>query len=294
MWYGTPSSPGTPSIPATSRRAAKNTSFPAHAPSRASLEWLNRVVDRSHREKGVPLSVSDFIQRTDKDGDSPPLAQMIRGGQGGAVRLKLYLTISLLAVSAPYDIDTPIPARVWAQMLDLTESRGNGARRVNDAFAWLDQHRFLISSRRRGAPGSIVLLRQSGSGEPYARPAGLGRYVQLPLGLWQKGWIVTLSGAALAILIIILDLRGGRALAWVSPKVARERYDLSPDTWQKGVRELGHYGIITVSKRPQGDFFDYRRLRNAYQVNDDVIAGAVDGSPRRRAATRRPRRGERG
>jgi hypothetical protein len=275
--------PRTSKTPATPHPTAKNTSISSlREPSETALHLLRRVVDRSHRSSGVPFAASDFIRRSEK-GTAPPLARMLRGGQGGEVRLKLYLTISLLAVSPPYDIEDAIPARVWAEMLDLTDPNRNGARRINDAFEWLDREKFLISRRRRGTPGSIQLLSQSGSGELYTRPAGPKRYVRLPLGIWQAGWIVRLSGAALAILIIILDLQGGRTQAWVSPRVARERYDLSPDTWAKGVRELERCNIAVVSKRPQGDVFDYRRLRNVYSVNEELIVG-----------TGRPRPGPRG
>jgi hypothetical protein len=279
-------------ITSITRPPAKNTSISSNEPSDLALQLLNRLVDRSHRETGLPLSVPDFIRRAE-DGTPPPLARMLRGGQGGEVRLKLYLTISLLAVSPPYDVEDAIPARVWAEMLDLLDPDSNGARRVNDAFEWLDSRRFLISKRKRGAPGAIQLLSQSGSGEQYTRPAGTKRYVRLPIGIWQDGWIVRLSGAALAMLIILLDLQGGRSdRSWVSPGVARDRYDLSPDTWAKGVKELEQLGIVSVVKRPQGDFFDYKRLRNSYRVDEAKLAGKVTSASRRaRSASSRARRG---
>src|SRR6185437_12687638 len=43
-----------------------------------------------------------FIRRENAaSAPPPPLTQLLRGRQGGEVRLKLYLTMSLLAVSAP-------------------------------------------------------------------------------------------------------------------------------------------------------------------------------------------------
>jgi len=216
----------------------------------------------------------------------------MRGGQGGEVRLKLLLTMSLLAVSPPYDI-RPVPARSWAEALGVDDPERNGARRVNDAIDWLAEHKLIVSERRRGTPGAVRLLSQSGDGGPYTRPITSGRYVRLPLGLWDQGWIVRLSGAALTMLIVLLDMQGGRAQPqWISPTQVRNRYDLSPDTWSKGVRELQAHGLVSVSKRSQGDIFDYRRLRNAYWVNEEKLQGAEPASNRttrrrRPAATRR-------
>jgi hypothetical protein len=202
----------------------------------------------------------------------------------------------LLAVSAPYNITDPIPARYWAQALGIDDPEGNGARRVNDAIDWLDKHQFLVSERRRGAPGPVRLLSQKGTGTAYARPTMAAGYVNVPLGLWKHGWIARLSGTALALLIVLIDVQAGRAdPQWISPARARERYDLSPDTWTKGVRELKAFSLVSVSKRPQGDVFDYRRLRNAYLVRDEAFQDPQTESarPARRRPGRRPGRARR-
>src|SRR5215218_496398 len=77
-------------------------------PSEESLRLLRWIVTRSKRSSGLPLAEA-FLRRADPSDPPPPLARMMRGGQGGEVRLKLYLTMSLLAVSPPYDIK-PVPA----------------------------------------------------------------------------------------------------------------------------------------------------------------------------------------
>jgi hypothetical protein len=227
-----------------------------------------------------------FIRRADVSSGPPPLAVLLRGGRGGEVRLKLYLSMALLAVSPPYNLPV-IPAWSWAELLDLPDPEHNGARRVNEAIGWLVEHRLVVSDRRRGVSGAVRLLSQSGTGDPYARPAGGGRYVKLPLGVWRDGWIVRLSGAALGLLIILLDLQGGRTKPqWISPSVARARYDLSADTWTKGVRELRCLGIVSVSRVSQGGFLDYRRLRNAYWVNEQALQGQEGNKSTRRAGRR--------
>jgi hypothetical protein len=196
----------------------------------------------------------------------------MRGGRGGEVRLKLYLCLVLLAVSPPYDIEQAIPARSWAEALDLSDPDRNGARRINDALGWLADRKLIVSERRRGTPGPLRLLDQSGDGSSYSRPSPTERYVRLPLGLWQQGWIVSLSGAGLSILIILLDMQGGRSgPQWTSPSQAKARYGLSADTWTKGTRELAGLGVVTILRRPQGDIFDFRRLRNAYRVDESML-----------------------
>lgn len=244
--------------------------------SEDTLDLLRELVVRSHRRSGVQLAES-FIRRTDPAGPPAPLAILVRGGQGGEVRTKLYLTMLLLAVRQPFDIKDPIPARFWATALGIADPEHNGARRVSDAITWLARHKFLETERRQGTPGAIRLLSHDLTGAPYERPSGTGRYVTLPLGLWDRGWITRMSGTALALLIILLDMQGGRVQAqWLSPAQARSRYDLSADTWTKALKELRALELVSVSRRPQGSTFNYQRMRNAYWVHGEKLRASPE------------------
>src|SRR6266849_395513 len=117
--------PQTPSDPRTPGRPGKKVSRLAPPPSDETLRMLRWLAGRSKRSTGVQLAKS-FVRRKETSDPPPPLALLLRGGQGGEVRLKLYLTMSLLAVSAPYDIK-PIPARSWAEALGLDDPERNGA-----------------------------------------------------------------------------------------------------------------------------------------------------------------------
>lgn len=242
-------------------------------PSQDVLGVLRSLVQRSRRRSGVQVPEL-FIRRADQSLDVPPLALLLRGGQGGEVRLKLYLTMLLLAVRPPFDIREPVPARSWAAALGIPDPENRGARRVGDAITWLAEHKFLETERRQGAPGAVRLLHSDLSGHPYVRPTERERYITLPLGLWEQGWIARLSGTALALMIVLLDMQSARTEAqWISPAQARRRYDLSPDTWSKALKELTAFELVTVLRRPQGGEFNYQRMRNAYWVRTDLLRG---------------------
>jgi hypothetical protein len=242
-------------------------------PSQDVLGVLRSLVQRSRRRSGVQVPEL-FIRRADQSLDAPPLALLLRGGQGGEVRLKLYLTMLLLAVRPPYDIREPVPARSWAAALGIPDPENRGARRVGDAITWLAEHKFLETERRQGAPGAVRLLHSDLSGHPYARPTERERYITLPLGLWEQGWIARLSGTALALMIVLLDMQSARTEPqWISPAQARRRYDLSPDTWSKALKELTAFELVTILRRPQGGEFNYQRMRNAYWVRTDLLRG---------------------
>jgi hypothetical protein len=69
-----------------------------------------------------------------------------------------------------------------------------------------------------GHPSIVTLLSEAGTGEPYELPGAAynrlrntkprdraeeHRYIQLTNELWTCGWIATLSGAALAMLLVL-------------------------------------------------------------------------------------------
>lgn len=196
---------------------------------------------------------------------------MLRGGRSGEVRIKLYLCLSLVATKKPYDIKR-VPSSVWAAMLDLPDPPNRGARRVADALNWLQVNQFVALSRSPGSPPTVTLLDPLGGGAKYTRPRG--RWVTLPLGFWEQQWITHLSGTGVVMLLVLLDLQGG--LKWPSDAPwltgpERRRYGLSDDTWTRGTAELCSVGLLTVKRAPQGQDFDWRRLRNTYWVDKNKL-----------------------
>jgi hypothetical protein len=246
---------------------------------------LHLAATLSARLKERPLRIRRSFIRS-QSGGRPPLANLLRGGQGGEVRLKLLLSLLWTAGGGREGDERhqtrPYPARAWAGLLDLDAPEGNGQRRVRDAIQWLKAEGFLDSKPQpRGGPIPLTLLREDGSGETYTDPGrGAARkkaeggfpredlFITLLPTFWTDGWIAVLSGRAIAMLLILADVTVRER--WISPRLARERYGISEDTWSKGLAELRDYDVVKVKKEPVGeDAFDFRRVRNTYHLPRD-------------------------
>jgi hypothetical protein len=230
---------------------------------------LTKVVERSKRWSGLQLPPS-FVR--DPKAFDPPLAKMLRGGHGGEVRLKLFLTMALLAGEAPHTI-RPISARTWATALGLSDPEKNGARRIADALRWLadEQHPLVKLERVSGAPPTVQLLSASGSGKVWTRPTQ--PYVTLPIAYWTQRWIWTMSGSATALLLILLDEHGrlkGKPATFSGDD--RKLRGLSDDTWSRATSELKKHGLLDIGRATDGEELDWRRVRNSYLVHKERLS----------------------
>jgi len=238
-----------------------------------SLSKLQYLAKRSERHGSVPFAEA-FVR-------SKRLGLLLgsSGGRGGDVRLKLYITITMLAVGKKNEV-TNTPASSWAQALGLPEPSGAGSRRVVAALRWLEQNKFIAVTRAAGRPFDIRLLDPMGTGRAYTRPnRGKARYVRVPLDLWSQGWLLVLTGRSIAVLIVILDRLGTKRLScWIPQEDRSTRIDISDATWTRALRELGATGhnLVIVKREPLGssDDFDWNRFRNTYSVNRPVLANA--------------------
>jgi DNA-binding transcriptional ArsR family regulator len=251
-------------------------------PSADALTAARNVERRLRGRTSAPVR-RQFIERS-ADGRPAPLATALRGGRGGTVRVKLELTFLWFAAKPPHDL--AYPARAWATLLGLPDPAGRGARRINEAILWLEQHKLITVENRAGQPNVVTLLSENGTGAPYElpgtaynrlrskKPASLAdehRYIQLPNELWTNGWLSLLSGAAIAMLLVLYTELGNRPAAttdlWFSPSQADHRFGLSEDTRSKGLRELRAAGLITARRQSVAtDTFDFQRLRNVYHL----------------------------
>ncbi|RKR88116.1 hypothetical protein BDK92_2423 [Micromonospora pisi] len=233
-------------------------------PTAEGRRLLRRLVERSKRTGGVQLPPG-FL-RDDTLSATPPLAHMLRGGQGGEVRLKLYLTMTMLAARPPHDIKS-IPARTWARVLALPDPEVNGARRITDALNWLQEARLVRLDSRQGMPKDVTLLSPSGTGKAYSWRGSW--YISMPLGFWQNEWVYQLSGSAVGFLLVLRDMRSNKTETdppWLT-MTQKQRYGFSEDTWTRASKELRDHSLLVVRRKPQGKEFDHRRLRNTYWIN---------------------------
>lgn len=237
-----------------------------------------------------------FIERPDVTSPTP-LAKMLRGGRGGSVRLKTYLGMLWLAAAPPHDL--VYPARAWATLLDLPDPEGLGARRVNDAVAWLEDNHFVTVEQRPGQPNRITLLRETGRDLRYSIPGRAynsaksrgrdaaylerHRYIQVSPSFWTSGWFAVLSGPGIAMYLVLLAAAGGRSAdeeIWFSPNVAKQRYSLSEDTRGAGIDELRRAGLVLVKRRPVStDVFDTKRRRNVFQLVPERLSQPAEVAP---------------
>lgn len=233
-----------------------------------------------------------FIARDAAAEHAPPLAHILRSGRGAGIRLKLFLSLLWVAVSEPHDVS--LPARTWANLLGLGDPEGAGARQVRSGFAWLEKNSFVRVEEVPGHPSRVTLLEESANGKDYVLPAvafakahaaGLQPnahiYLRLPSTFWTNGWAASLSGPATAMLLVLLDARGGRSEdqeLWFSPRVADARYALSENTRAAGFKELAEADLVVVHRRPvDPEALTYRRVRNTYTLLLDNLAQPAGG-----------------
>ena len=224
------------------------------------------LVKRSGRASSVRFPVS-FV-RAEIDGVDPPLAHLLRAGD---LRLKMHLVLALMATKSPFDLDDPPPANWFAGLLDLPDPDGNGARRVNEAQKWLHDQGFIV---RTGRPGKSPHIRLIHHGSVSATG---GRYVQVPLGLWEQGWLLTLPGRALALLLILREASGGSKTNSATLTGSRkEQYGLSDDTWTRAARDLERAGLLEVeevfARASSKDEWGPKRRRQRYTILPGVLA----------------------
>jgi hypothetical protein len=248
-----------------------------------SLEssWaLDRVIDRSQRTSGARLPAS-FARG---DGGNATLSNLLRGGRGGTVRLKLYLSTVLLAGSThTHEVHgrntvVDVSGATWARALALPDPSGAGARRIADAQNQLANMKLIKLERRPGQAPKVKLLHPSGSGRAWVEPGA--PYVRIPLEVWTRRWIWCLSGKELAVLIAILDLCGGKGRDGTSGPQALSgthlrHYGMSDDTWRIGSKALENYGLIRTDSDVVRVDLESPRRRKRYQLVPDALGAAA-------------------
>lgn len=231
---------------------------------------LTRAVIRSGRKTTVQLPIS-FARQSGPNPD-PPLARILRGGRGGETRLRLYLTLVMLATKYPYTLPSPT-TDVLAATLNLPDPKGAGARRVNASLKWLESQKLIRRSKRPGQTPLIEILHPSGSGETWEKERG-PRFIGLPLELWSQFWILKMTGRALAVFVALRELTGGETAPGWAPGPRKAEYGLSADTWTRATAELEELGLLRVDSVVDHGDYELPRRRNKHELIDAALSTA--------------------
>lgn len=220
-----------------------------------------------------------FVERPEgsEDGAPTPLASLLRtrdlaGGKGGGVRIALLMTLIWVNARPPYS--TSRVAAYWAELLDMDDPRGDGARTIRDALHELAD-RGLIGLHSTGSRTEIFLLNEAkpigADGKPvlYKPPYGSEPYLPVPRSFWTGGLAGGLSGAGMAMYLCALGMtRSDDPEFFISTSFFDERYGISRSSRKRGLAELTERGVLTVTVREELDTNTFRRVRrNVYRLS---------------------------
>lgn len=220
------------------------------------------------------------------------------GGRSGYVSIKVLLSLIWKTSKPPFE--TVMTAPALAELLDLPDPTGNGARRVRDALKALAAANLIRLVPRPGTSPLIQLMNETGNEEEYTLPSTAyehsqrakpakeavtnpNLYFQLPAELWTEGFLQTLKGPGLVMLLILLAEEANKKRVWFSGAEFLDRYRISPSTRTKGTKELVDLGMLTVTSVPLpatrgGSTFEQQRRRYEYRLKG-VINQLPNGEP---------------
>jgi hypothetical protein len=265
--------------------------IPVPRTAHTRIEHIQRSIEvasefaRRLRERDAQIRTA-FVEARRRTDPDPRLTEILRGNRGGGgVRLKLELSILWIAVGEGHEVRYPL--RLWAELLGLDPSDGRGSRRVANAFTWLEDAGLVRSERRLGVETAYWPMEETRRGREYSIPGARitstdndaerrqHQYIKVPVELWTCGWIADLSGAAIAMLLILLTQAWPNTdrEIWFSPTFADERFRLSEDTRRRGLRELEGASLIRMRRRAlESNTLTNPRLRNVYQLQLERLA----------------------
>ena len=243
------------------------------SPSEPRTDALRMLAEAAARSKRKNVAYArEFVRDSSMALPATPLVRLIQGGRGGAVRLRLYLLLTMIATQHPFDIRNPRTTRTIARTLCLSRT---GPRLVKDNLRWLEKNGFIAQTPRPGQTASIQLLDPLRSGAVMPDPRSNRPYLTIPIGFWSQGWLLALSPVADVVLFALGEALGGaKGPRYLTP-TRRASYHMSHDTWTKGEAELADHGLLSVDRTLRGDDWDHWRLRNVYQLDLGLLATPV-------------------
>ncbi|WP_037163423.1 hypothetical protein [Rhodococcoides fascians] len=217
-----------------------------------------------------------FVEREAGSTTLTPLASLLRtrgaaGGQGGALRISLLLSLIWVTARPPYT--TNRVAAYWAELIGRSDDpRGDGARAVRDALHELADRR-LVGLLTIGPKTLIELHNESrpivdGEPVPYEPPYNNEAYLPVPRAFWTERLAANLSGAGVAMYLCALALtRSDDPEFFITGSYFDARYGISRSSRKRGLAELTERGVLTVELEESQDPVTYRTVRrNKYRL----------------------------
>lgn len=255
--------------------------------STASLDRADEIQDGAGKRISAP--VRKWFVRS-RDGEAPMLSVLYSGsgggGRSGFVSIKVLLSLIWKTSKPPFE--TVMTAPALAELLDLPDPAVKGARRVRDALKALAAANLIRLVPQPGTSPLIQLLNETGSGADYSLPSTSyirsqrakpnqesatdpNLYFQLPAELWTEGFLQTLKGPGLVMLLILLAEQANKRPVWFAGSEFLDRYRISPSTRTKGTKELVDLGMLTVTSVALpatwgGSTFEQQRRRYEYRL----------------------------
>lgn len=260
--------------------------------SLASLERADEINNGSGRRTSAP--VRKWFVRSLK-GKMPMLATLYsgnsRGGRSGFISIKVLLTIIWKTSKPPFE--TVMTAPAIAELLDLPDPTGKGARRVRDSLKQLADANLILLAHRPGTSPIIHLLNETGNGNDYTLPSSSyvqarikkpnqdpvtdpNLYFQLPSELWTEGFMQKLKGPGLVMLLILLAEQANKKPVWFSGEEFSDRYRISPSTRTKGTQELLDLDTLirnSVALPPNWGASSFEKKRRRYEY---MLTGVIN------------------
>ncbi len=275
----------------TQPQTAPNDGSPAVPATAADTQTF--LIERSGRSF-APIPKA-FIQNPDpkaKPDRRAPLADFVRRGDKRALLAVLMLHTIISSGDHDDGWSTTLHLKVWARALDTTAT-ATGASATSAATKILSRlvDRHLIERRRTGRERkvTITLLSADGTGQPYARPTGAtqaDRFIRLNHQFWTEGWAQRLTLPAIAMLLVALHEKPGFNLP---TEHMPTWYGWSPDTAERGLRELEEHGLVHIGKQIYTDPVSPTGVssKNIYTVLPPFDPASVDKDAAAHAKTRR-------
>lgn len=266
--------------------------------SNSALERADEIQAGSGRRETAPVR-KWFVRSLD---GAPPMLSVLysgsgRGGRSGYVSIKVLLSVLWKTSSPPFE--TVMTAPAMAELLDLPDPAGNGARRVRDAYRALVEVNLIRLVPRPGTSPLIQLMNETGNQGEYILPStsyvkgqlknpvlsatAPNLYFQLPPKLWTEGFFQVLKGPGLVMMLILLAEQADKKPVWFSGEEFQQRYRISPSTRTKGTQELLDLEMLIRTSVPLppmwgGSTFEQRRRRYTYELTgvfDPSLKGEV-------------------